>query len=438
MLGFATANLRGPTQKGFAQSMFSVLKLSPRPRSSVLVLALVAGCSSTPDDSGLGGSGGSDTAGGSGGGSNATGGVGTGGVGAGGSGRSGGASGSGGASATGGAPNVGGAGPVGGATGTGGARASGGATNAGGGPSGGASASGGVTNSGGGTNTGGAGETGGCAGQGEIKFVPSFDDSVDESYRAGLASCVELAGDIWSEHFVVPFDVTLEVLIVQNPAIATANCRSTGSAAWDRPNNIYELSAAYEIRTGMDPNGASVDIEMNFGTSLTNGTYWFDPDPTARTADIPSNKIDVLSTCTHELGHAIGFSGARSDSTGGLPGYSFLYDEFSVASGEDYYFSGPEAEAAYGGMVPQNREVLSHLGNVPPGPGYDLDLDLMHGTPTRYRYRYLPSDVDLGILADMGLPVKGTSAADAVCGASETRAKVLGSVVLGPTPPFVE
>jgi hypothetical protein len=331
------------------------------------------------------------------------------------------ASGSGGESAAGGVRNAGGALASGGTTSTGGALASGG-----------------MTNAGGATGTGGASETGGCADQGEVKFVPSFDDSVDESFRPGLASCIELAGALWNEHFTVPFEVTLEVLVAHDPSLSTANCRSTSTAAWDRANNIYELSAAHEIRTGVDPNGASVDIEINFGTSLTDGTYWFDPNPTERTSAIPSGKVDVLSTCTHELGHAIGFSGARNDSTGELPGYSFLYDEHSTASGDNYYFTGTEAEAAYGSMVPQNRQVLSHLGNVAPGPGYDLDLDLMHGTPTRHQHRYMPTDVDLGILADLGLPVRGTPAADVACSASEARAKVLRDVALGPAPSFVE
>lgn len=268
--------------------------------------------------------------------------------------------------------------------------------------------------------------------------MASFDASVDDSFRPGLSACVALAGEMWSELLTVPFDVTLEVLVSHDSSISTANCRSTTTVGWDSANNIYELSAAHEIRTGVDPNGAAVDIEMKFGTSLENGTYWFDPEPTERTFAIPSGKIDVLSTCAHELGHAIAFSGARSASTGELPGYSFLYDEHWAAIGNYYYFTGTEAEAAYGSEVPLNTQVLEHLGNVSPAPGYDLDLDLMHGTPTRYQHRYYPTDVDAGILADLGLPVTGTPAAAEVCSASLARAKALAKPTLGPTPPFVE
>jgi len=330
-----------------------------------------------------------------------------------------------------------GAGGSGGDAGGSGASDSGGASSTGGVPSaGGAIASGGATGAGGASETGGADGTGGCPGQGAITFVTSFDASVNESYRAGLSSCIDLAGALWNELLAVPFDVTLEVRVSYDSSISTANCRSTTSVEWDAAENVYELSAAHEIRTGVDPNGAADDIEINFGTSLTNGTYWFDPDPTQRTAAIPSGKVDVLSTCTHELGHAIAFSGARNASTGTLPGYSFLYDEHAEASGNYYYFTGDEAVAAYGAEVPLNTDVLDHLGNVSPAPGSDLDLDLMHGTPTHYQQRYYPTDVDAGILADLGLPVTGTPSAPDVCSARQVQAA--GKPKLGPAPSLVE
>jgi hypothetical protein len=268
--------------------------------------------------------------------------------------------------------------------------------------------------------------------------VTTFDASVDENFRGELSTCIAVAGALWSELLSVPFDVSLEVLISYDSSVSTVNSRSTTTVAWDSTDYIYELSAAHEIRTGVDPNGATEDIQINFGMSLSGGTYWFDPNPEERTAAIPSGKVDVLSSCTHELGHAIGFSGARSESTGELPGYSFLYDEHSMAIGDDYYFIGTEAEAAYGSPVPQNREVFGHLGNVSPGPGSDLDLDLMHGTPTRYQHRYDPMDVDARILAAQTLPTTGTPAAAAACSASQARAKALVSPKLGPTPSFVE
>jgi len=397
---------------------FSVLNLVRLEHSVALLLLLVAGCAATNpggDEPIVGGSGGNDTVGETGGVMNATGGgavQSSGGVETGGTGM--GASGS-------------------GAADSGGASAAGGAHSAGG-----AFASGGATSTGGATNTGGAGGAGACSGQGEIVFVASFDASVQDSFRPGLTTCIAVAGALWSELLTVPFDVTLEVLVSHDSSISTANSRSTTTVAWNSANEIYELSAAYEMRTGVDPNGVTEDIQVNFGTSLTDGTYWFDPNPSQRTLAIPSGTVDVLSTCTHELGHAIAFSGARSASTGELPGYSFLYDEHSTAIGSDYYFSGTEAEAAYGSMVPENRQILDHLGNVSPGPGSDLDLDLMHGTPTRYQQRYYPTEVNSGILADLGLPVTGTPAAAAVCSASQAREIRSVNPTLGPAPSFVE
>jgi hypothetical protein len=406
---------------------FPALRLLRLKRSVAVPLALIAGCTSTPDDDGVG-VGEPSVAGGmmnTTGGVESSGGFQTGGTDISAGGR--GASYSGGASATGGVPSGGGAVASGGTSGTGGATGTGGTTS-----SGGAAGTAGATGSGG---TGGAGR---CSDPGEIKFVASFDASVNSSFRPGLSACIANAGALWNQLLTVPFDVTLEVLVAHDSSISTANCRSTTTVEWDAANNIYELSAAHEIRTGVDPNGSSLDIEINFGTSLTDGTYWFDPDPSQRTAAIPSGKIDVLSTCTHELGHALAFSGVMNPSTGTLPGYSFLYDEHATLMGGYYYFTGVEAEAAYGSEVPLNKQIVDHLGNVSPAPGSDLDLDLMHGTPTRYQRRYYPTDVDAGILADLGLPVAGTPAAEAVCSASKALAKASGSPKLGPVPRFVE
>jgi len=384
------------------------------------LLALSVGCGSKPDDS-VAGSGGNEGVGGTGASTSATGGSaaeGSGGSGTGGTGlpsSGGGTAASGGAMATGGLANTGGASTSGGAAGAGGAPSSGGGGGA-------------------------------CDAQGEITFVATFDASVDDGFRAQLSTCIATAGALWNELLTVPFDATLEVRVSYDPSIPTANSRSTTTVEWDAASKIYEVSAAYEIRTGVDPNGTTEDIQVSFGAALTDGTYWFDPDPTARTATIPAGKVDVLSTCTHELGHALGFSGARSASTGQLPGYSFRYDEHSASMGDYYYFTGTEAVAAYGSPVPETAQIFEHLGNVAPGPGADLDLDLMHGTPTRYQQRYYPTAVDGAILADLGLPVTGTPAADTVCNAaqarssdaSQARSGASASPRLGPAPHFVE
>lgn len=389
---------------------FSLLKRSSPKHAALLLVAFAAGCSGTPDEERVDGSGGSHAAGG--------------------------IDGAGGAmSDSGGAAVDGSGGFASGGAGIG-AGGSGAADSGGANAAGGASASGGATSTGGADGTG-TGGTGACSGQGKVEFVASFDASVDESFRPGLSTCIALAGGMWNELFTLPFNVTLEVLVSYDASIATANSRSTTTVGWDVANAIYELSASHEIRAGVDPNGATEDIQVKFGTSLTNGTYWFDPNPTERTAAIPSGKVDILSTCAHELGHAIGFLGARNASNGQLPGYSFLYDEYSTRIGDYYYFTGTEAQAAYGSEVPQNTQILDHLGNVSPAPGYDLDLDLMHGTPTRYQHRYSPTEVDAGILADLGLPVTGTPAAAAVCTASQAL-KTSMPPSLGPIPSFVE
>ena len=58
----------------------------------------------------------------------------------------------------------------------------------------------------------------------------------------------------------------------------------TGFVRNDGTRDIYEQGAAYEIRTGIDPNGADPDIRIRIGTAYLTNELWFDPNPQTRTA----------------------------------------------------------------------------------------------------------------------------------------------------------
>jgi hypothetical protein len=143
----------------------------------------------------------------------------------------------------------------------------------------------------------------------------------------------------------------------------------------------------------------------------------------------------------HELGHAFGFNGWRDWSTGKLPDpgdYESYYDYMSSTDGTDFFFEGTRAVANYGKKVPETYGNISHIGNnVTPHPGFDLGNDLMRGTVTLLAHRYYIGDLDLAILADVGVPIRGTTAANAVCGGSSTPAEPR-VIKLGPRPNAVE
>jgi hypothetical protein len=279
---------------------------------------------------------------------------------------------------------------------------------------------------------------------GKITFSVVFTAAAQTypQYLDGLQSSMIAAGNEWAKHFPVPHDVSLEVQIDISAAVATANGKSADSVYVESLGgmSIYQQSAAYEILTGQDPNQADPDIEITFGADPLSGadghSYWFDPDPVARTALMPSDGVDAMSTCLHELGHAFGFNGWRDWETGALPStYCSYYDYLSSTDGTDFFFDGTRAIAVYGSHVPETYGNIAHIGNLAPHPGEDLDLDLMRGTRTLLAHRYYISDVDLAVLADTGLPIPGTTAARDLCNSIPGEPRV---IELGPRPAVVE
>lgn len=164
---------------------------------------------------------------------------------------------------------------------------------------------------------------------------------------------------------------------------------------------------AAEIRTGVDPNGATPDVEIDLNPVYANSELWFDPEPLVRTALVDIEHTDAMSTFIHEFGHALGFNGWMNSLTGAYPGSArSTFDEHTTLDGPNYAFTGTEAMAVYGGPVPLTIGSTTHLGNLAPLPGGDLQGDVMNGLFFYRGSRYDISPVDIAILRDVGLPVK--------------------------------
>jgi hypothetical protein len=170
--------------------------------------------------------------------------------------------------------------------------------------------------------------------------------------------------------------------------------------------DIFEQGAAGELRTGIDPNGDTPDIEFTFGTNYLQNSLWFDPDPVARTAPVPSNRTDAVTVFLHEFGHAFAFNGFRNGTTGELPGaFGSTMDELTNFDGTEFTFFGEAAQTLYGNPVPLTFGNIFHLGNELPRPGSDLIPDLMNGVSFLEGTRYDISPLDIAMVADMGVAV---------------------------------
>jgi hypothetical protein len=238
-------------------------------------------------------------------------------------------------------------------------------------------------------------------------FSTTFDDLAGKysAFYAAIESNVAAAGGYWNQYF--QGKGSLEVVIKFSNSGSTAQGRSLTTSLLRKNGtlDVYEQGAMAEIRTGIDPNGASPDIEINFNPDYLTNELWFDPNPSTRTTLVPTTKTDAVSVLMHELGHAFGFNGWRDDTTGTLPNYESTFDEQTIFDGTNFFFTGTKATALYGSAVPLTFGNITHLGNDSPRPGSNLIADLMNGVVFDRGTRYNISSLDLAILADTGIPI---------------------------------
>ena len=249
-----------------------------------------------------------------------------------------------------------------------------------------------------------------------ISFQVSFVDpgSAYASFYDRIRSNVVSAGNEWAGYFNSSTSASLQVQF-SFADIATASGASVTNSYLGVRSGLatYEQGAAYEIRTGIDPNGSAPDIQMTLGRNgYLQNELWFDPSPARQTAVVPANRTDARSVFLHEFGHAFAFNGWRDGLTGALPGgYQSSFDALVtngiVAGGPQLFFTGSSAVSLYGGPVPLTFGNYGHVGSASPRPGANLiPWDLMNGVAFSRGTRYHVSALDFAFLGDVGLPVK--------------------------------
>ena len=169
--------------------------------------------------------------------------------------------------------------------------------------------------------------------------------------------------------------------------------------------NVWEQGVAYELRTGIDPNGALPDVRFLFNADYLSNVLWFDSNPYSRTAAVAGDRVDAASVFIHEFGHALAFNGWGDLNDGSLAAdYASPWDMNTRLEGGTLFFTGTQAQAVHGGPVPLTMGNNFHLGNGV-GPGSDLVGDVMNGVVFDYGRRYNVSELNLAMLKDMGVGV---------------------------------
>jgi hypothetical protein len=205
-------------------------------------------------------------------------------------------------------------------------------------------------------------------------------------------------------------------LEVEVSPLVQANRGSGGAAVTiavgsDGGRTILEPGTLTEARTGVDPNGRTPDIRITL-------------DPVAYLPVVATGAQGVGNLTfilEHEALHALGMDGFRDVSGpdyGQFSGpWASVFDALtSFGAGGDpsvLYFTGPKAEALYGGPVPltslgpadETGENFYHVGNPGGRAGDTLLGDLMNGVEFSNEP---PSPLDLAILSDLGWHARST------------------------------
>lgn len=213
-------------------------------------------------------------------------------------------------------------------------------------------------------------------------------------------------------------------LVVNNPV--TLNYTVNGiddsgsgtlASAWTNftsgSSGFYQTVSQSKILTGVDSNGASADAQLSWNFAYRWGTD-----------SVTFRQYDMKAVALHEMLHALGFlTGVESSpntnytvfdsflttATGADPiGANYVWDPADLTNltggNGGLYFAGPNAVAAYGGLVPlytpgswESGSSISHVDDL---AGYVMNPASNTGPGTR-----VIDAVELAMLKDLGYTV---------------------------------
>lgn len=234
-------------------------------------------------------------------------------------------------------------------------------------------------------------------------------------------AALETAAKSVAANIAAPFPVT----IVYNVTATKTTSRTLATATSDLSSansGFYGTVVQNKIQSGVDPNGTTADgtIDVNFGM------------PWSFTNTVSTSQYDFVSTAMHEIVHSMGFisfvdkagyntrlnwtkydsfimTSSKVKVIGTTYKFNTTYNPYLTGTGGGLYFGGPNAVAAYGGLVPLYTpsawaagSSINHLrDSVFSGTNSKLMNALVN---TGLGARKL-SAVELGVLKDIGYTV---------------------------------
>jgi Ca2+-binding RTX toxin-like protein len=223
-----------------------------------------------------------------------------------------------------------------------------------------------------------------------------------------LVTDMQAALQNWAQYISGAGTLDVEIDFASTPT-GLASSFTTGVPDGTLPNGatLIEPSSIYELTQGQHVPGSTSDITVDIDPSFLS-QLWLNPSP-GNGATVPPNLLDAVSAFTRELARGFGVNGYyQPNGTLSDNGqFETKFDSYiSETPGGSAYFTGPTAEAVYGGPVPlttdnsaQNYYALANAASDP------LGQDLLNGITLSDGTTYSISTVDLAILKDIGVPV---------------------------------
>ncbi len=201
----------------------------------------------------------------------------------------------------------------------------------------------------------------------QVTFNIAFDASANvltATEKNNVTSHLQEAGRRWVRTLAIGGPGSIDITVyISNISTASAASAVSSLVAPIGGRDTYEQGVAAKLRLGTDPNGAATDAVVTFGLAYLRNELWFDPDPQARTAPVPNDKTDAMSTVLHEFGHVLAYNGFADVNTGQPPAtYWSVWDRWMIP-GQPTLFSGPYSVAAWGTQPDLTIGNINHWAN---------------------------------------------------------------------------